>query len=79
MTVHMTVHMTESAPPVAVSHNVLVRFAIRGEYLRIEKPIREGKIVDEAARITLSEELSPDEMKKSQQLAVWLWDHRCNK
>ena len=77
--VYMTVHMTESVPPVAVSHNVLVRFALGGEYLRIEKPIRDGKIVDEAARITLSEELSPDEMKKSQQLAVWLWDHRCNK
>ena len=76
---YMTVQMTESIPPTAVSHNVLVRFDVIGEYLRIEKPIKDGKIIDEAARITLSEELSPDEMKKSRQLAVWLWDNRCNR
>lgn len=76
---YMTVQMTESAPSVAVSHNVLVRFAVVGEYLRIEKPFKDGRAIDEAARITLTEELNPDDMKKSRQLAVWIWDHRCNR
>ena len=76
---YMTVQMTESAPTVAVSDNVLVRFSVVGEYLRIEKPFKDGKVMDEAARITVTRGLSSEEMKKSQQLAVWLWDHRCNR
>jgi hypothetical protein len=75
----MTVQMTEFLPPVSVSHNVLVRFRVIGEYLRIEKPFKDGKVIDEAARITSNEGLTSDEMTKSEQLAVWLWNHRCNR
>jgi len=75
---YMTVQMTERTPLLEVSHNVLVRFKVLGEYLRIEKPFRNGKVVNEAARITLDEALLPDEMTRSQQLAEWLWDHGCN-
>jgi hypothetical protein len=70
---YMTVQMTEFLPPVSVSHNVI------GEYLRIEKPFKDGKVIDEAARITSNEGLTSDEMTKSEQLAVWLWNHRCNR
>ena len=76
---YMTVQMTEFLPPVSVSHNVLVRFRVIGEYLRIEKPFKDGKVIDEAARITSNEGLTSDEMTKSEQLAVWLWNHRCNR
>ena len=75
---YMTVQMTESTPPMDVSHNVLVRFRALGEYLRIEKPFKDGKLVEEFARMT-NHPLTAGEMAKSEQLAVWLWDHRCNR
>jgi hypothetical protein len=76
---YMTVQMTESTPSMAVSHNVLVRFKMLGEYLRIETPFRNGKPIDELGRITATESLNADEMTESYRLAVWLWDHRCNR
>ena len=75
---YMTVQMTESTPPVEVSHNVVVRFRGMGEYLRIEKPFKDGKFVEDGARI-MNAPLTADEMTRSEQLAVWLWDHRCNR
>jgi hypothetical protein len=75
---YMTVQMTESSPSIDVSHNVVVRFKALGEYLRIEKPFKDGKFVEEAARFT-DDPLTANEMMKSEQFAVWLWNHRCNR
>ena len=75
---YMTVQMSELTPSLEISHNVLVRFNVRGEYLRIEKPLEDGKVVNEVARIALNEALAPDEMTRSKQFAVWLWDHGCS-
>lgn len=74
---YMTVQSVESKPAVSIGHNVAVRFASGGIYLRIEKPIRNGEIIHTALQVTAEEELSADEMKKSRILALWLWAHRC--
>jgi hypothetical protein len=76
---YMTVHVTEPPSTNSVSHSVAVRFSAGGYYLRVERPVRSGSVIAEAAHITDQVELSAAEFAKSKELAIWLWDHRCTK
>jgi hypothetical protein len=74
----MTVHLTDAPSTTAVSHSVAVRFSLGGFYVRVERQLKDGVIVAEGARMTEAE-LTNDEFRKSRELAVWLWDHRCTR
>ena len=74
---YMTVQRTVAAPTTSISHNVAVRFSLGGQYVRVERALKDGNIVEGSAPILSRAELTADEIAKSKQLAEWFWSHRC--
>lgn len=75
---YMTVQSMESGESTSVSHNVAVRFSLGGVYVRIERPVKDGKIVEDSTLRANRIELTGEEVTKSKHLAEWLWKHRCH-
>ena len=74
---YMTVQRTVAEPGASISHNVAVRFTLGGQYLRVERAVKDSKVVADVAPIVSRVELTSDEIAKSKRLAEWLWSHRC--
>ena len=75
---YMTVQRTVLQPASSISHNVAVRFSLGGQYLRIERAVKDGNVVKGSAPIVSQNELTSEEIAKSRQLAEWFWSHRCS-
>jgi hypothetical protein len=75
---YMTVQRTVLQPTSSISHNVAVRFTLGGQYLRVERAVKDGNIVKGSAPVVTEDELTSEEIAKSRQLAEWFWSHRCS-
>jgi hypothetical protein len=75
---YMTVQRTVLQPTSSISHNVAVRFSLGGQYLRVERAVKDWDIVNGSAPIVSQDELTSEEIAKSRQLAEWFWAHRCS-
>jgi hypothetical protein len=76
---YMTVNQTELQPAKFETHNIAVRFGVLGEYLHVERPMRNGQVVRDSAGVFSTTILTTAEMAKSKELAMWFWEHRCNR
>ena len=74
---YMTVQRTNFGTTASISHNVAVRFTLGGQYLRVERVAKDGKVVGDVAPLVSRIELTSDEISESKRLADWLWSHRC--
>lgn len=74
---YMTIQLTEFQEAISISHNVAVRFSMGGQYLRIARTVRDGKVVDDSTAVVSNGDLTPEDVARSRKLAEWLWSRRC--